>query len=89
MVKKSKLTTPKVVQKNTENIFNHPLNDSLDNLINLKNLTFGTNFNQPLGDSLKNLVKLESITFGKKFKQSLDSLKSLPNLKTINGNSYS
>ena len=72
----------------TENIFNQPLEDSLDNLINLKNLSFGTNFNQPLGDSLKNLVKLESITFGKNFKQSLDSLKSLPNLKIVNGKPY-
>jgi Leucine-rich repeat (LRR) protein len=72
----------------TPNNFNYPLEDSLDNLINLKNLSFGTNFNQPLRDSLKNLVKLESITFGKKFNQSLDSLKSLSNLKTVNGKLY-
>ena len=72
----------------TPNNFNYPLEDSLDNLINLKNLSFGTNFNQPLGDSLKNLVKLESITFGKNFNQSLDSFKSLPNLKTVNGKLY-
>jgi len=76
-------------EKYTENIFNQSLEDSLDKLINLKNLTFGTNFNQPLNDSLKNLIKLESITFGKKFKQSLESLKSLPNLKTVNSKPYS
>ena len=61
--------------------FNHPLNNSLSNLTNLKVLNFGNGFNQPLikffdnknenerqlDNSLSNLVNLRELTFGTNF----------------------
>ena len=44
--------------------FNHPLHNSLSNLVNLEELTLGNNFNLPLNDSLSNLSNLRKLTFG-------------------------
>jgi hypothetical protein len=64
--------------------YNKPLGNSLNNLIKLKELTFGVSFNQHLGDSLNNLVNLEKLTFGFGFNQQLDnSLNNLVKLEKI------
>jgi len=64
--------------------FNQPLVNSLSNLHNLEELTFGHYFNQPLNDSLSNLVNLRELTFGNRFNQPLnDSLTNLVNLREL------
>jgi len=55
------------------NAFNQPLSNSLDNLINLTHLTFGTNFNQPLSNSLDKLINLTHLTFGDAFNSQLSN----------------
>jgi hypothetical protein len=57
------------------------LGDSLNKLINLKKLSFGSEFNIHLGNSISSLINLEQINFGPKFDQSLDN--SLFNLKKL------
>ena len=49
--------------------FNQPLANSLDKLINLQQLTFGSYFNQLLGNSLDKLINLQKLTFGACFNQ--------------------
>ena len=62
-------------QKHIYSYFNKPLSDSLNNQIQLQQLTFGSDFNQPLGNSLKNLTNLQELTFGGRFNKPLgDSL---------------
>ena len=61
--------------------FNHPLHNSLSDLINLRELTFGHSFNHPLGDSLSTLTNLQKLTFDYYFNQPLgNSLSNLHNL---------
>jgi hypothetical protein len=61
--------------------FNHPLDNSLNNLTSLTHLTFSDCFNQPLANSLNNLTSLTHLTFGDKFNQPLDN--SLDNLTLL------
>ena len=64
--------------------FNEPLGNSLDNLTNLQQLTFGYKFNQSLGNSLNNLTKLEILTFGEAFNELVgNSLDNLTNLQQL------
>jgi hypothetical protein len=57
--------------KYKKSLFNQPLSDSLQNLTQLEQLTFGNNFNQPLSDSLKNLTQLKELIFDYEFNQKL------------------
>ena len=67
-----------------ESLFNQPLNNSLLDLINLRELTFSVNFNQLLSNSLSTLINLRELTFGAKFNQLLDdSLSTLINLRKL------
>ena len=59
-------------------LFDQHLDNSLLNLINLQELTFGLYFNQSLGDSLSKLYNLRRLTLGNRFNQPLDN--SLSNL---------
>ena len=59
----------------------HSLGNSLDNLTNLKQLTFGYDFNQPLENSLNNLNNLTELTFNVRFNQPFNS--SLNNLTKL------
>ena len=52
--------------------FNHPLDNSLSNLINLNQLTLSVKFNQPLNNVLSNLSNLRELTFGYEFNQQVD-----------------
>jgi hypothetical protein len=67
--------------------FNKPLDNSLDYLVNLEEITFDQNvsdYNIPLGKSLDKLVNLKSLYFGngfnKRFDNSLDKLVNLEKL---------
>ncbi len=74
---------------------NIQLDESLNKLVNLKQLTLGedvlswsetsmSDYNKPLGNSLNNLVKLHELTFGVSFDQPLgNSLNTLVNLKKL------
>ena len=64
--------------------FNKPLDNSLDNLINLKILNLSYEFDYPLENSLNNLTNLEELKLGYNFNQPLDnSLDKLTNLKHL------
>ena len=65
--------------------FNKSLDNSLDTLINLKNLTFGNKFNRPLEKSLDNLINLENLKLGGGIFYSINgSLNNLTNLEKLN-----
>ena len=49
--------------KHKSSYFNKPLSDSLNNLTQLQQLTFGDCFNHPLSDSLNNQIQLQKLTF--------------------------
>ena len=62
-------------------VFNHPLEDSLQGLNSLTHLTFGREFNKSLRDSLNGLTSLHHLILGSYFNQPLGgSLKELSNL---------
>ena len=65
-------------------LFNQPLDNSLSNLHNLRELTLSFKFNHSLCDSLSNLSNLRELTFGYFFNQPLDdSLSNLVNLREL------
>ena len=67
-----------------KSLFDHPLSDSLLDLINLRKLTFGHCFNHPLSDSLFNLINLQELRFSSNFNQLLNnSLSNLHNLREL------
>lgn len=51
--------------------FNQPLENSLDSLVNLTNLTFSKYFKQPLKNSLDNLKNLEYLTINKNYENEI------------------
>ena len=64
--------------------FNKPLLNELDELANLKELTFGWYFNHPLANSLDKLINLKQLIFGYSFNKPLsNSLDQLINLEKI------
>lgn len=69
-------TNNEYIDKYSENYkkskFNQPLENSLNNLTQLVELTFGNLFNQPLENSLNNLTRLVKLTLGFKFNQELN-----------------
>jgi hypothetical protein len=74
-------------------LFNKPLVNSLgiymDNLSQLRHLTFGKNFNHHLTNSLDNLTNLTHLTFGECFNQPLtNSLGNLINLTHLTFGHY-
>jgi hypothetical protein len=70
--------------KYSKSLFNQPLQDSLQNLTQLKQLNLGYSFNQPLKDSLQNLTQLKQLNFGYCFNQQLtDSLQNLTQLEQL------
>ena len=64
----------------TKSKFNLPLANSLENLTQLQQLTFGFDFNQPLANSLENLTLLQQLTFGYSFNQELNIPNSIEEL---------
>jgi hypothetical protein len=69
--------------------FNRPLANSLNNLSQLTQLTFGTCFNRPLANSLVNLSQLTQLTFGEKFNQPIaNSFDNLYQLKQFLFDAY-
>ncbi len=67
-----------------DDTFNQPFGNSLDELVNLENLSTEGSFNQSLGNSLDNLVKLRQLfltgSFNKSLGNSLDNLGKLEKL---------
>ena len=67
--------------------FNQPLKNSLNNLINLEQISFGTVYNKPLLKSLDNLINLKKLVLKYEFNQPFkNSLNNLINLKKITFN---
>jgi hypothetical protein len=76
-----KLRNLKSIQFDSD--FNQELNDSLDELTNLLNLTFG-GFNKPFGNSLNKLVNLQNLALGSGFDKPLgNSLDKLTKLEKL------
>jgi hypothetical protein len=66
--------------------FNRDLGDSLNNLVNLKELNLGNGFNQPLNNSLNTLRNLRELNLGAIFNQELNLQyiqNRLPRLQTV------